>query len=278
MAEVVIVGSPEEAGELVAGRIWRRIVSHPRTVLGVATGSTPLPVYRALARLIADYGTDVSAVRAFALDEYLGLPPGSPSSYRSVLEHEVVGLLGLRPDALEVPDGFAPDPVAAADGYEAAIVRAGGVDVQLLGIGRTGHIGFNEPGSSLASLTRVKALAAQTRLDNARFFDRIDDVPFHCITQGIGTILRARELVLLAFGESKAEAVAAAVEGPVTASHPGSALQLHPRVTVVVDDAAASALRHADYYRSAWERRDVADTVLGDTVLGDPVLSEGAAR
>ena len=127
--------------------------------------------------------------------------------------------------------------------------ESGGVDLQLLGIGTDGHIGFNEPGSSFASLTRVKTLTEQTRADNARFFDSVDDVPMHCITQGLGTILRARHLVLLAFGEGKAEAVAGAVEGPVTASLPGSAIQLHPHATVVVDEAAASALRFADYYR-----------------------------
>ena len=143
----------------------------------------------------------------------------------------------------------------AGESYERAIAEAGGVDLQVLGIGRTGHIGFNEPGSSLASLTRVKTLTEQTRDDNARFFDSLDDVPRHCITQGLGTILRARHLVLLAFGEGKAEAVAGAVEGPVSASLPGSAIQLHPHVTVIVDEAAAARSRFADYYRFAWDNR-----------------------
>ena len=137
----------------------------------------------------------------------------------------------------------------AGDDYERAISDAGGVDLHLLGIGTDGHIGFNEPGSSFASVTRVKTLTEQTREDNARFFDSVDDVPKHCITQGLGTILRARHLVLLAFGEGKAEAVAGAVEGALTASLPGSAVQLHPHTTVVVDEAAASRLAHADYYR-----------------------------
>jgi glucosamine-6-phosphate deaminase len=139
--------------------------------------------------------------------------------------------------------------------YEADIEAAGGVDLQILGIGRTGHIGFNEPGSSLASLTRVKTLTEQTRADNARYFATVDDVPTHCITQGLGTILRARHLVLLAFGEAKAAAVAAALEGPVSASTPGSVVQLHPTVTVIVDEAAGSQLAHADYYRYAWDNR-----------------------
>jgi glucosamine-6-phosphate deaminase len=149
-------------------------------------------------------------------------------------------------------DGDLP---GAGERYEQAIEDAGGVDLQVLGIGTTGHIGFNEPGSSFASLTRVKTLTEQTRRDNARFFGSLDEVPMHCVTQGLGTILRARHLVLLAFGAGKAEAVAGAVEGPVTASLPGSAIQLHRNVTVIVDEAAASHLRFADYYRYAWEHR-----------------------
>jgi glucosamine-6-phosphate deaminase len=143
----------------------------------------------------------------------------------------------------------------AGERYEHDITAAGGVDLQILGIGRTGHIGFNEPGSSLVSRTRVKTLTEQTRADNARFFDSPEQVPTHCLTQGLGTIPDARHLVLLAFGEAKAAAVAGAVEGPVTASLPGSAIQLHPFVTVIVDDAAASQLAYADYYRFAWDNR-----------------------
>ena len=174
-------------------------------------------------------------VRGFALDEYVGLPAGHPESYRAVITREVVEPLGLTPELVRVPNGDPATIQHAGADYEAAITAAGGVDLQILGIGRTGHIGFNEPGSSLASLTRVKTLTERTRADNARFFDSPDDVPMHCITQGIGTILRARHLVLLAFGEAKAHAVAAAVEGPVSASQPGSAIQLHPHTTVVVD-------------------------------------------
>ena len=166
---------------------------------------------------------------------------GHPESYRAVITREVVEPLGLTPGLVHVPNGAVETIRTAAAEYERAIEAAGGVDLQILGIGRTGHIGFNEPGSSLASLTRVKTLTEETRADNARFFDSPDDVPMHCITQGIGTILRARHLVLLAFGEAKARAVADAVEGPVTASRPGSAIQLHPHATVVVDEAAASA-------------------------------------
>ena len=247
MAEVVIVPDAAAAGALVADEIVRLVRSTPEAVLGLATGSTPLPVYEALRPRLA--GVDVSRVRGFALDEYVGIDPAHPESYRSVITREVVEPLGLNPELIRVPDGSLDGIEHAGEDYERAITDAGGVDLQILGIGTDGHIGFNEPGSSFASLTRVKTLTQQTRLDNARFFDSVDDVPMHCITQGLGTILRARHLVLLAFGEGKAEAVAGAVEGPVTASLPGSAIQLHPHTTVVVDEAAASRLAFADYYR-----------------------------
>ncbi|HEX5730826.1 glucosamine-6-phosphate deaminase [Microbacterium sp.] len=247
MAEVVIVADAAAGGELVAAEIARLVVANPDAVLGLATGSTPLAVYEALPSRLA--GVDVSRVRGFALDEYVGLDPAHPESYRSVLTREVVEPLGLNPARVRVPDGSLEGIEHAGEQYERALTDAGGVDIQLLGIGTDGHIGFNEPGSSFASLTRVKTLTRRTREDNARFFDSIDDVPRHCITQGLGTILRARHLVLLAFGKGKAEAVAGAVEGPVTASLPASAIQLHPHTTVVLDEAAASDLRFAEYYR-----------------------------
>jgi glucosamine-6-phosphate deaminase len=253
MAEIVIVRDEREAGGVVADEIVRLIRADPATVLGLATGSTPLPVYQALRSRLA--GVDLSQVRGFALDEYVGLDPAHPESYRSVITREVVEPLGLDPARVRVPDGSLEGIEHAGDDYEQAITDAGGVDLQILGIGTDGHIGFNEPGSSFASLTRVKTLTEQTREDNARFFESVDDVPRHCITQGLGTIMRARHLVLLAFGEGKAQAVAGAVEGPVTASLPGSAIQLHPHVTVVVDEAAASRLAHADYYRYAFANK-----------------------
>lgn len=255
MAEVVIVQDESEAGDLIAGSILSLIEGRPDAVLGLATGSTPLPVYRALARRVAQEQLDVSRVRGFALDEYVGLPAGHPESYRSVIMREVVEPLGLTPSRIHVPNGDLATIQTASDEYEDAITAAGGVDLQILGIGRSGHIGFNEPGSSFASLTRVKTLTESTRADNARFFDSPDDVPMHCITQGLGTILRARHLVLLAFGSAKAHAVAAAVEGPVTASQPGSAIQLHPHVTVVIDEAAASELTNTAYYRHVWANK-----------------------
>jgi len=253
MAEIVIVPSAADAGALVADEIVRLVAGRPDAVLGLATGSTPLPVYEALRTRLA--GVDVSRVRGFALDEYVGIDPAHPESYRSVITREVVEPLGLNPELIHTPNGSLETIQHAGADYEAAIAAAGGVDLQILGIGTSGHIGFNEPGSSFASRTRVKTLIEQTRADNARFFDSVDDVPMHCITQGLGTILDARHLFLLAFGEGKAHAVAGAVEGPVTSSLPGSAIQLHPHVTVVVDEAAASQLQNADYYRYAYANK-----------------------
>jgi glucosamine-6-phosphate deaminase len=253
MAEIVIVADAAAAGALVADEIARLVRADSEAVLGLATGSTPVPVYEALPARLA--GVDVSRVRGFALDEYVGLDPAHPESYRSVITREVVEPLGLDPARVLVPNGGLEGIEHAGEDYVRALAEAGGVDLQILGIGTDGHIGFNEPGSSFASLTRVKTLTRQTREDNARFFDSIDDVPMHCITQGLGTILRARHLVLLAFGKGKAEAVAGAVEGPVTASLPASAIQLHPHATVVVDEAAASDLRFGQYYRYAFANK-----------------------
>lgn len=251
--EVVIVQDAAAGGEIVADSIARLLRRKRDALIGVATGSTPLPVYLALAAQRRAGAVDVSDARIAQLDEYVGLPAGHPESYRSVVLREVVAPLGLSEKSFMGPDGGADDVQAACEVYDRALAEAGGVDLQLLGIGTDGHIGFNEPCSSLASRTRIKTLTEQTRVDNARFFDNdIDQVPHHVITQGIGTILEARHLVLLATGESKAEAVAQAVEGPVAALVPASALQLHPHATVVVDEAAASKLKLADYFRATY--------------------------
>jgi glucosamine-6-phosphate deaminase len=225
------------AGDEFAHLIARK----PAAVLGLATGSSPLPLYAELERRV-DAGLDLRAVSGFALDEYVGIPLDHPQSYHEVIRTQVTGPLGLDPARVHVPDGLAADLAAACADYERAIAAAGGVDIQILGIGGNGHIGFNEPGSPLDSRTRVVTLAERTRSDNARFFDSIDQVPTRSVTQGIGTILQARHLLLLAQGERKAAAVAAAVEGPVTPDHPASALQLHDHVTLLLDTAAASQL------------------------------------
>ena len=220
-------------------------------VIGLATGSSPLGLYAVLSRAVAAGQVSFERARGFALDEYVGLPPGHPQSYREVLLREVCGPLGLPADRLHVPDGSGDSEEALAAGaaaYERRIAEAGGVDVQILGIGANGHLGFNEPGSALTSRTRVKRLSERTRADNARFFDSLDAVPTHCVTQGLGTVLDARRLVLVASGAGKAAAVAAAVEGPLSASCPASVLQWHTDAVVVLDEAAAAGLANRDYY------------------------------
>jgi len=253
--EVVLLPTPEDCGRVVAdavaGSVSAALNRGGPVVLGLATGSSPLLAYRELLRRHREEGLAFDGVEAFLLDEYVGLPAGHPESYRHVIRRELTDALGLDPALVHGPDGAAADPLHAARAYEAQLSAAGPVAVQVLGIGANGHLGFNEPGSSLASRTRVKTLTEQTRLDNARFFGGdVAAVPRHVITQGLGTILGAEHLVLVATGHAKAAAVAAGVEGPVTASCPGSVLQLHPHVTVVVDEAAGSRLVRADYYRN----------------------------
>ena len=236
MLKLRLVETPDAAGDMVADIIHHLVASKPDAVLGLATGSSPSGIWRALARRHVDF----SRTRAFALDEYVGLPPGHRESYRAVIDEEIVRPLGLDPARVHVPDPNRQDASAA---YELAIAEAGGVDLQILGIGRTGHIGFNEPGSPLDSRTRVVSLDGATRADNARFFGSIDEMPRFAITQGVGTILEARRIVMLAFGSGKAPALAAALEGPVTSEVPASALQRHRNVLVLADHSAASRLR-----------------------------------
>ena len=253
--EVVIVESPDAAGRRVGGAIAALMAGRPDAVLGLATGSSPLAVYRDLARRHAAGSLSLARARAFLLDEYVGLPAGHPERYRAFIARELEEHVDLAPGAVSGPDvdaGDGPPLLSACAAYETAIAAAGGVDLQLLGVGSDGHIGFNEPGSSLASRTRLKTLTDRTRADNARFFATADEVPRHVLTQGVGTILEARHVVLLAFGAATADAAARAVEGPVTAMVPASALQLHPHATVVVDDAAAAGLELAGYYRETW--------------------------
>lgn len=245
--EIVIAADAEQAAVQVADLITSAMADGAR-VLGLATGSSPLAVYAELIRRHRA-GLSFAGTSAFLLDEYVGLEPQHPASYHRVIRDVFTDHVDLDPRAVHSPDGMAPDPAAAAAAYEDLIQATGPVDVQLLGIGSNGHIGFNEPTSALTSRTRVKTLTTQTRQDNARFFTDLDQVPVHVITQGLGTITGAQQLVLVATGAHKAEAVAAAVEGPLSARCPASVLQLHPRATVVVDEAAASRLELGDYYR-----------------------------
>ncbi|MBF6100852.1 glucosamine-6-phosphate deaminase [Nocardia cyriacigeorgica] len=252
--EIVIRDDDRQVANTVAD-IVESCVRRGAATLGLATGSSPLGSYRELARRHREHGLDFSGCRAFLLDEYIGLPKSHPQSYFSVIRTEFADQVNLDPAQVYGPDGEAADIAAEAQRYDAAIAACGGIDVQLLGIGTDGHIGFNEPSSALTSRTRVTTLTAQTRRDNARFFDGPDAVPRHVLTQGLGTIAEAGHLVLIALGAGKADAIAAAVEGPLTAFCPASIIQWHRHVTVVVDEAAASALRLADYYRYALEHK-----------------------
>lgn len=253
--EVVILPGSRQIGRLAADAIEALLRHKPDVVLGLATGSSPLPVYDELSRRHKEQGLDFSKAHAFALDEYVGLEPGHPESYREVIRREFTDRVNIDPANVHSPDGAADDLPAACAAYEDAIRERGGVDLQILGVGTDGHIGFNEPGSSLASRTRIKTLIDQTRKDNARFFRSIDDVPHHVVTQGLGTIMDARHVILIATGARKAQAVRDFVEGPVAAICAASVLQLHPHATILIDEAAASSLRLADYYRHAFENK-----------------------
>lgn len=253
--EIIILPTPEDVGRVAASLIASVVEVKPKAVLGLATGSSPLDIYRSLAARVAARELDLSQASGFALDEYVGIPLEHPESYAAVIARDVTGPLGMDPARVRVPDGRAADIEAATAEYDAAIAAAGGIDIQILGIGANGHIGFNEPTSSFASRTRIKTLAPETRAANARFFDDPADVPTHCLTQGLGTILDAHRVVLVAQGAAKSEAVAAAVEGPLSAMCPGSALQLHRHATVIVDEAAASRLTLSDYYKYTYANK-----------------------
>lgn len=253
--EVIIKAGPDaatnEAARIFAAQLRRK----PASVLGLATGSTPLGLYRELAALRARGEIDFSSVTTFNLDEYAGLPASHPRSYANYMRELFFSKVNIPAENIHIPDGTTADIPAHCAEYEAAIKKAGGIDLQLLGLGVDAHIGFNEPGSSLSSRTRLKTLTGQTIRDNARFFAEGEQVPRHVITMGIGTIMEARHCVMMATGEKKARAVAAMAEGPVTADAPASILQMHPVCTLIVDEAAAAELRRRDYYRWVYDNK-----------------------
>lgn len=220
----------------------------PDAVLGLATGGTPLGTYNELVQRNRAGDVSFAEVTTFNLDEYVGIPRSHSQSYHSFMHQNFFSHIDINLSNCHLPDGEAEDLMTECHRYEKMIDDAGGIDLQILGIGSDGHIAFNEPGSSLASRTRVKALTQQTRSDNSRFFNSLDEVPRVAITMGVGTILEADHILLLATGSSKAQAVRDFVEGPVTAMVPASALQLHPQVTVLLDETAASKLERRDYY------------------------------
>jgi len=253
--EVIISPTPEEASEIAARLVARQVREKPASVLGLATGATPRGLYARLIRMHRERGLDASDVTTFNLDEYVALDPGHPASYHSFMESNLFAHVNIARERIHIPDGLSRDVPAHCAAYEEAIRAAGGIDLQILGLGADGHLGFNEPGSSLASRTRIKTLTEQTRRDNASFFPDGHPVPHHVITMGLGTIMESRTCLLLAFGKRKAEAVARTVEGPVTASIPGSVLQFHPRAKILLDAEAASQLARNDYYQWVYKNK-----------------------
>jgi len=248
----IVIQPTAAAANSVAARLFAKIIRQKTgAVLGLATGSTPLALYRELIALKLDW----RKITTFNLDEYVSLAPEHPQSYHTFMWENLFRHVNIAKKNIHIPDGLTKDIPKFCASFEKQIRAAGGIDMQLLGIGTDGHIGFNEPTSSLASRTRIKTLTPQTRKDNARFFGSEDSVPHHCITMGIGTILDARHCVLLAFGQNKARAIAEAVEGPITAMNPASALQLHPKVTLFLDEAAASELKLQNYYRWVYDNK-----------------------
>jgi glucosamine-6-phosphate deaminase len=267
--EVIIVPDPDKAALLAARIISKELRARPELVLGLATGRTMERVYEWLARFHRQEGLDFSRCRTFNLDEYIGLPPDSPNSYRSYMKEHLFGKVNISRGNTHLPDGAALDLGVECRRYEAMIRAEGGIDLQLLGVGIDGHIGFNEPLSALLSRTREKALTPATLTQNAAMFGGDPaKVPRRAITMGVGTILDSRRCLLVATGASKASILAKAVEGPITAMVTASALQLHPRCQVIVDEEAAAELSGQDYYRwifanePEWEEfRDMAALV-----------------
>ena len=249
--EIVIQPTEKAATHIAAQLMARLLRGKPDAVLGLATGSTPLPLYRELVQMKLDW----RRVTTFNLDEYVGLAPEHPASYHYFMRENLFRHVNISEKNIYIPDGMTSDVPAFCRRYEERIRKAGGIDLQLLGIGSDGHIGFNEPSSSLASRTRIKTLTARTRRDNARHFGGEAQAPHHVITMGIGTIMESRHCLLLAFGRKKARAIAGAVEGPITTMNPASALQLHPKVTICLDEAAASQLKMKRYYRWVFDNK-----------------------
>ena len=251
--EVVIRKSRDDAARLAARLIARELRANPDLILGLATGRTMEIVYGLLVDMHRDEGLDFSMATTFNLDEYVGIPREHPGSYRRYMEELLFNHVNIDPRRAHLPNGMAQDIETECRQYEARIQNRGGIDLQLLGIGRSGHIGFNEPLSALRSRTREKALTPETIEQNAFVFGGKEKMPRWAITMGVGTILEARKCLLLATGEEKADIVAKAVEGPITSMISATALQLHPHCIVLVDEAAASRLQHTDYYRWIFE-------------------------
>ncbi len=259
--EVIVQKTYDEMSKGGAQLIAQTLNAKPNAVLGMATGSTPLGVYKELVRMHKNEGLDFSQVTTFNLDEYVGLPVTHDQSYHYFMHENFFKHVNISHQNIYIPSGTTGNYKAFCDWYEKRIEECGGIDVQILGIGTDGHIAFNEPTSSLSSRTRLKTLAKMTIDDNARFFEKREDVPIYAITMGVGTILEARKLILLANGKGKAQAVKEMVEGPVTSMITASALQLHPSAKVFIDHDAASLLEMKDYYEWIQQKKPGAPQV-----------------
>lgn len=255
--EVVILNNSEECSAYAARIAASWLKKKTTTVLGLPTGRTPLAFYRQLIRMYQEEGLSFKQATTFNLDEYVGIGKDHPASYAYFMQQNLFRFIDADERRLHIPDGLCHDVEAECLKYEEKIKRAGGIDLQFLGIGGNGHIAFNEPGSSFASRTRVKTLTEKTRQDNSPEFGGIQNVPMHVMTMGIGSIMEAKQIVLLAFGESKADVVRQMVEGPLSASVPASILQMHPKATIVIDAEAASKLERAEYYKWVFDNRPV---------------------
>ena len=246
----VLIRENADVGCVLGAKIIAKVVREkPDAVLGLATGRTPLRLYQELIRQHREEGLDFSRVTTFNLDEYVGLPATHDQSYRWFMQENLFRHINIDPQRTHVPDGTAPDLHAECRGYEQKILDAGGIDIQLLGLGRNGHIGFNEPTGSLRSRTWIKILSEQTLRDNSAVFGSVENMPKHALTIGVGTILEARRCLLLAFGPAKVSTFEHMIESPLSAICHGSTLQLHPRTTVILDENSAAGLRYADHYR-----------------------------
>ena len=253
--EVIIRPTYQEMSQAAAHEVAKVLNTKPNAVMGMATGSTPLGLYQELVRMHVEEALDFSQVTTFNLDEYVGLPVTHPQSYHHFMHENFFRHINIPPQNIYIPSGTTSNYPAFCQWYEDSIQRCGGIDLQILGIGTDGHIAFNEPGSSLSSRTRLKTLAKQTIEDNSRFFEHPGEVPVYAITMGVGTILEAKEIILIANGANKAAAITAAIEGPITSMITASGLQLHPTAKVFLDHEAANQLSMREYYDWLEEKR-----------------------
>lgn len=254
--EVIIATDYEKICEAASSIIHQAWKKKNNLVLGLATGSSPLGVYKKLRELYNRGEIDFSQVIAFTLDEYLGLEETHPQSFAYYMRRNFYEHINIKKGNIFRLEGKPENIETLCQEYEERIQSFGGIDIQILGIGRNGHIGFNEPSSSLSSRTRVKTLSQETVKDNARFFKRGEDVPRFCLTMGIGTVMEAKMIILLASGKNKSEAISKSIEGPVTASVPASILQLHPQAKIIVDEDASSFLTRIEYYKWVYKNKE----------------------